>query len=76
MEYEQIDGAFSFDTDYYVLEAKWWKERIGRRELDVFKTNIERKGKSTLGLYVSMSGFTSDALAIYSLSAPFISRME
>ncbi|ANS66325.1 hypothetical protein SLINC_4101 [Streptomyces lincolnensis] len=72
MEYEQIDGAFSFDTDYYVLEAKWWKERIGRRELDVFKTNIERKGKNTLGLYVSMSGFTSDALAIYSLSTPFI----
>ncbi|NED89511.1 hypothetical protein G3I76_56740, partial [Streptomyces sp. SID11233] len=53
---------------YYVLEAKWWKERIGRRELDVFKTNIERKSKNTLGLYISTNGFTSDALAIYSLS--------
>ncbi|MFD4559059.1 restriction endonuclease [Streptomyces sp. NPDC058469] len=72
MEYEQIDGAFSFDTDHYVIEAKWWKERIGRRELDVFKTNIERKGKNTLGLYVSMNGFTSDALAVYSFSTPFI----
>ncbi|MEU3375479.1 restriction endonuclease [Streptomyces sp. NPDC006660] len=72
LEHEQIDGAFSFDTDHYVLEAKWWAERIGRRELDVFKTNIERKGKNTLGLYVSMSGFTSDALAVYSLSTPFI----
>jgi hypothetical protein len=72
LEHEQIDGAFSFDTDHYVLEAKWWKEAIGRRELDVFKSNIERKGKNTLGLYVSMSGFTSDALAVYSLSTPFI----
>lgn len=72
MQYEQIDGAFSFDTDHYVLEAKWWAERIGRRELDVFKTNIERKGKNTLGLYISMSDFTSDALAVYSLSTPFI----
>ncbi|MET8966349.1 restriction endonuclease [Streptomyces sp. NPDC004074] len=72
MEYEQIDGAFTFDTDHYVLEAKWWAERIGRRELDVFNANIERKGKNTLGLYVSMSGFTSDALAVYSLSTPFI----
>lgn len=72
LDHEQIDGAFSFDTDHYVLEAKWWKERIGRRELDVFKSNIERKGKNTLGLYISMSDFTSDALAVYSLSTPFI----
>ncbi|MCX4568191.1 hypothetical protein OOK48_17840 [Streptomyces viridodiastaticus] len=35
LEHEQIDGAFSFDTDHYVLEAKWWKDAIGRRELDV-----------------------------------------
>lgn len=72
MEYEQIDGAFSFDTDHYVLEAKWWADRIGRRELDVFKANIERKGKNTLGLYVSVNGFTGDALAVYSFSTPFI----
>ncbi|MFE2565944.1 restriction endonuclease [Streptomyces mirabilis] len=72
MEHEQIDGAFSFDTDHYVLEAKWCKDRIGRPLLDIFKANIERKGKNTLGLYISMSGFTSDALAVYSLSTPFI----
>ncbi|MER5600200.1 restriction endonuclease [Streptomyces sp. NPDC002265] len=72
LDHEQIDGAFSFDTDHYVLEAKWWKETIGRSLLDVFKTNIERKGKNTLGLYISMSGFTSDALAVYSYSTPFI----
>ncbi|MFF3138676.1 restriction endonuclease [Streptomyces mirabilis] len=72
LDHEQIDGAFSFNTDHYVLEAKWWKEAIGRRELDVFKTNIERKGKNTLGLYVSMSGYSADALAVYSYSTPFI----
>ncbi|MET7272165.1 restriction endonuclease [Streptomyces flaveolus] len=72
MEYEQIDGAFAFETDHYVLEAKWWKEAIGRRELDVFKANIERKGKNTLGLYISMNGFTTDAVVVYSFSTPFI----
>ncbi|MFD7854083.1 restriction endonuclease [Streptomyces microflavus] len=72
MKYEQIDGAFSFDTDHYVLEVKWWADRIGRRELDVFKANIERKGKNTLGLYVSVNGFTNDALEVYSFSTPFI----
>ncbi|WP_063734369.1 restriction endonuclease [Streptomyces sp. RTd22] len=72
LEHEQIDGAFMFDTDHYVLEAKWWKKAIGRPLLDVFKANIERKGKNTLGLYISMSGFTSDALEVYSYSTPFI----
>jgi hypothetical protein len=62
----------TFNTDHYVLEAKWWKERIGRPLLDVFKANIERKGKNTLGLYMSMSDFTSDALAVYGYSTPFI----
>ncbi|MFE3606838.1 restriction endonuclease [Streptomyces goshikiensis] len=64
--------AAAQNTDHYVLEAKWWKEAVGRRELDVFKANIERKGKNTLGLYVSMSGYSSDALAVYSYSTPFI----
>ncbi|MFD8914972.1 restriction endonuclease [Streptomyces sp. NPDC059575] len=72
MKHEQIDGAFVFDTDYYVLEAKWWKDAIGRPELDVFKANIERKGKNTLGLYISVNGFTSDGVAVYSFSTPFI----
>ncbi|MFI2030938.1 restriction endonuclease [Streptomyces buecherae] len=72
MEHEQIDGAFVFDTDHYVLEAKWWKKSIGRPLLDVFKANIERKGKNTLGLYISVTGFSSDALKVYSYSTPFI----
>lgn len=72
MEYEQIDGAFVFETDYYVLEAKWLNKPAGRPLLDVFKNNIERKGKNTLGLYISTSGFTSDALQVYSFSTPFI----
>ncbi|WP_234535966.1 restriction endonuclease [Streptomyces shenzhenensis] len=72
LKHEQIDGAFIYDTDHYVLEAKWWKEAIGRPLLDVFKSNIERKGKNTLGLYISMSGYTADALAVYGYSTPFI----
>lgn len=72
MDHEQIDGSFIFNTDHYVVEAKWCKDPIGRPLLDIFKANIERKGKNTLGLYASMSGFTSDALAVYNYSTPFI----
>ena len=72
MEHEQIDGAFIFQTDHYVLEAKWLNKAAGRPLLDVFESNVGRKGKNTLGLYVSVSGFTSDAVEVYSKSTPFI----
>jgi Restriction endonuclease len=72
LEREQIDGAFSFDTDDYIMEARWWQEPIGREHLDVFKSKISRKGKNALGLYISVSGFTGDALQEYSASTPFI----
>lgn len=71
LEREQIDGAFSFDTDDYVLEAKWWKTPMSRESLDVFAAKVRRKGKNALGLYVSVNGFTSDALQEYADSTPF-----
>jgi hypothetical protein len=72
LEREQIDGAFSFDTDDYILEAKWWNKAMGRGHLDEFATKVRRKGRNALGLYVSISGFTKDALDEYSDSTPFI----
>lgn len=72
LEREQIDGAFTFDTDDYILEAKWLKGTVSRAQLDVFAKQIERKGRNTLGLYVSVNGFSRDALTEYSSSSPFI----
>lgn len=69
---EQIDGSFSFETDDYILEARWWKERIGREHLDVFKTKVEDKGRNALGLFISINGFTQPALDRYSTATPFI----
>jgi Restriction endonuclease len=72
LEREQIDGAFSFDTDDYILEAKWWKKPIGRGHLDEFRTKVSRKGKNALGLYISVNGFTQDARDEYKSATPFI----
>jgi hypothetical protein len=72
LEHEQLDGAFSFETDDYVLEAKWWKGAMEREHLDVFASKVKRKGRNALGLYVSINGFTKGALDIYSDSTPFI----
>jgi hypothetical protein len=71
LEREQIGGAFSFDTDDYVLEAKWWKAKMSRESLDVFAAKVRRKGKNALGLYVAINGFSSDALDEYASCTPF-----
>ena len=61
IEGEQIDGAFSFDGADYLLEAKWTKLPIEKTELSVFHEKIESKLKNTLGLFVSVNGYTETA---------------
>lgn len=72
LEREQIDGSLTFDTDDYVLEAKWWTKPVGRSEGDVFAAKVRRKAKNALGLFVSVSGFTTDFKDEYAHSTPFI----
>lgn len=69
---EQIDGAFRFDTDDYILEARWRKEKVGRDQADAFAAKVGRKGKNALGLMVSVSGFTADVVQTYGRGTPFI----
>jgi hypothetical protein len=59
---EQIDGAFTFDTDDYILEARWRKESTSRGDLDTFAAKIARKAANTRGLFISVSGFSPPAL--------------
>jgi len=63
---EQIDGAFSLDGTDYLFEAKWEKDPIDREALDVFSGKIGRKLDNTLGLLLSISGFTPTAIEKYS----------
>lgn len=72
LETEQIDGALSFDTDDYLLEAKWLSIPVSRAELDAFAAKVGRKGKNALGLFIAVQGFSSPALETYSTSTPFI----
>lgn len=72
LAHEQIDGSLSFDTDDYILEARWRQEPTGRDHLDVFKSKVERKGRNALGIFVSVNAFSSDALAQYRSSSPFV----
>jgi len=59
---EQIDGAFTFDSNDYLLEAKWTKIPMNASDLKVFAGTVAEKSKNTLGLFISMSGFSLESL--------------
>jgi hypothetical protein len=63
---EEIDGAFTFSTDDYLLEAKWEATSASREVVDVLAQKVQRKGKNTLGLFVSISGFSEPAVRAHS----------
>lgn len=72
LEYEQIDGSLTFDTDDYIVEAKWWQEAIQPNHLYSFNEKVRRKGKNSLGIFISVNGFTSGAREAYRESTPFL----
>jgi len=61
---EQIDGAFTFDTQDYLLEAKWQKKQLSASSLYEFGAKISGKLKNTLGLFISLEGFSTDCLKV------------
>jgi hypothetical protein len=65
LDAEQIDGSISFDTDDYIIEAKWTKEPVSREQADAFASKVERKGKNALGLIVSINGLSEPARRTY-----------
>ena len=63
---EQIDGAFSFDGDDFLVEARWQNEQADPAALRDFAGKIDTKLKTTLGVFVSINGFTEAAVANHS----------
>jgi restriction endonuclease Mrr len=57
---EQIDGSFTFDNDDYILEAKWQKAQVNAGDLYKFGGIISGKLKNTLGLFISLDGYSPD----------------
>lgn len=68
LDHEQIDGAFTFRTDDYLLEARWWAEPLQPKELNDFKVKIDGKARNTLGLCVAVGGFTAGSMEMHSRS--------
>lgn len=68
LDFEQVDGAFTFRTDDYLLEARWWKSPLGPKELNDFKAKVDSKARNTLGLCIAVNGFTEGAVEAHSRS--------
>jgi len=67
---EQIDGAFEMDGSRFLMEAKWEKSPIGAREIRNFKEQVESKLDNTLGLFISINGFTKEGVQAVQRSRP------
>jgi hypothetical protein len=63
---EQIDGAFTFDKTDYLLEAKWQQAPVFASDLDVLAGRLSRKLDNTLGLFLSVNGFSPDGVQTHS----------
>ena len=73
---EQIDGAFSFEATDYLLEAKWTKDPIGAADLDVLAGKLSRKLENSLGLFLSIAGFSPNGVAAHSSGRRLLILMD
>lgn len=73
---EQVDGAFSLEGTDYLFEAKWQAELVAAQDLDSFASKVRRKLDNTLGVFLSMNGFSPDGIAAHSTGRPSIMLMD
>ena len=73
---EQIDGAFSFEGTDYLLEAKWQKKPVAAKELDGLAGKLSRKLDNTLGLFLSINGYSEEGVDRFSSGRRMVILMD
>lgn len=58
---EQIDGVVEIDGYLYLVEMKWWKEPLGKKEVAPHLVKVFTRGHAG-GILISASGFTDPAI--------------
>jgi hypothetical protein len=61
---EQIDGAFKFDGWYYLVECRWRNRLSDIGELDGLHGKIYRSGRQTMGLFLSINGWSEHVVPL------------
>ncbi|WP_218243652.1 hypothetical protein [Comamonas fluminis] len=62
---EQVDGAFSLEGTEYLFEAKWQKDLVNKADLAVFTDKVRTKLENTLGVFLSINGFSADGVTAH-----------
>ncbi len=73
---EQIDGAFSLEGTDYLFEAKWQKEMVNKADLASFSDKVNTKLENTLGVFLSINGFSADGVAAHQAGGASIILMD
>lgn len=76
IEGEQIDGAFTFDGVDYLFEAKWQSELVRANALDSLASKVQRKLDNTLGLFLSINGFSLEGINAHSSGRKVLLLMD
>ncbi|MCL5961058.1 MAG: restriction endonuclease [Chloroflexi bacterium] len=56
---EQIDGAFILNGWHYLVECRWRQKLTDTREVDGLKGQVDRSGKQTMGVFLSINGWSN-----------------
>jgi len=73
---EQLDGAFSLDGTEYLFEAKWHKELVNKAHLATFTDKVRTKLENTLGIFLSINGFSQDGVTAHQAGGASILLMD
>lgn len=58
----QIDGSITIDGTTYLIELKFTEKQAGGPDIDIFRGKVESKADNTMGLFLSMAGYSSVAI--------------
>jgi hypothetical protein len=61
---EQIDGAFEMEGWHYIVECRWRSKLTDIRELDGLYGQIARSGRQTMGLFLSINGWSENVVPL------------
>lgn len=76
LEGEQVDGAFTLDGTDYLFEGKWQQEVVAAGDLDILAAKLSRKLDNTLGLFLSVNGFSEDGVRVHSSGRRILILMD
>jgi hypothetical protein len=73
---EQLDGAFTLEGTDYLFEARWQQDPVDAAALDAFASKVRRKLENTLGVFLSINGFSCEGVAAHSSGSAVVILMD